>query len=427
MNAAQKTIRSQMSKILRGMGQQGFGPHQVDIQPELVEVLKASYPQSMKDYNKLRREFNQEWKNKLEEWFDKMGSDTVSYESFLAYLDHANVTHYLPTGFVGGIDRKGAWFAIHKKYGHKKIHGKPSGFMFPTVQMNPNFHPESSPWVFVAVRADGTKGNYFYTEEFVKAQRTKKFLNVRQLLDQIDEIRGKWMDIIRTDECEYNNPKFVAAVILELLHRFSARVGSEGNGTDNGTKTYGISTLRVKHFRTTDGGFILSYRGKDGVKTKHEFIAKDDTDCLIVDYLKRVKLEAFGPSEQLFTYDTKGGKRKPVRASVVNKLFAELGGEDTGCTVHKLRTYQATVLAEKLIDELYAKKKRFHNGKQAVAALAKLAEKVGKELNHVRRTKEGRQKVTGMTALKNYIDVALQRQFFEHYGVPLPTYLEKMT
>jgi hypothetical protein len=58
------------------------------------------------------------------------------------------------------------------------------------------------------------------------------------------------------------------------------------------------------------------------------------------------------------------------------------------------------------------------------------AEKVGKMLNHVRRTTAG-DKVTGVTALNSYIDASLQIMYWEELGYPLPpklaTYKSKLT
>ena len=409
MNAAQRKIQRKIDKI-ENVIPMGLG------KDNRIPWLKEKRPELFKLYNKLKRQYNQVWKDELVAFLDE--EDTAPYEDFIEHLNDSDIQHCLPTGFTGDINAERKWI-----WQGKTIKGVPSGFMFPTVKMNPaQIKPDKnvkSPWVFVALKEDGTQGNYYYTEDFVKEQRQKKFMNVKDLLGTIDDIRSRWLRLIkRFDE---NDIETVAAVILELLFQFSARIGSEGNGTDEGVKTYGISTLRRKHYRTNCRASFLTYMGKDAVKTKHIIEHVDLKHiCKILDSLSEDKK----PSDPLFTYRLKNGKRKPVRSGVVNSLFKKLGGGE--CTVHKLRTYHATALAKELLDELYAKRKVFRKAKDAVLALTKIAEKVGKKLNHVRRTKEGKQKVTGATALANYIDTQYQRQFYEHYGVAFPKYLERM-
>lgn len=379
-------------------------------------AVKERYPEGYKEYLKLRREFNAVWKQELFFYCDDRETDKVPMEEFLEYLKEQKIEHTIPSGFTGIIGVNTKWYTEDGNL----IEGVPSAVMFPTVKMNPN-RSEDSPWVFMAVKEDGTGGNYFYTRDFKKASRTKKFEKVGELLHKIDDIRESWMEEILN--FEPTNPNSVAAVILELLFQFSARIGSEGNGTKEGVKTYGICTLRKKHCRIVNGNLILSYLGKDGVKTKHVFKPKDENERWIV---KIVECLADGknPKDYLFTYRTGNEKDKPVRPNVVNKLFKELGSDS--CTVHKLRTYQATKLALELIDKLKQYRKHFHSQKDAKDALTKIAEEVGKKLNHVRRTKEGTQTITGTTALTNYIDVAAQVEFYKHYDIPFPKNLEKL-
>jgi phage-related holin len=76
---------------------------------------------------------------------------------------------------------------------------------------------------------------------------------------------------------------------------------------------------------------------------------------------------------------------------------------------------------------IYSKKKEVDSTKEAMDLLKKAATLVGKKLNHVRKSVEGEQTVTPATAIQNYIDPVSQIEFFQHYGVPLPKYLETLT
>lgn len=389
---------------------------------ELQKVFKGGVEKwkgtdEMKEYNRLQRRYGQVWKDWLGWMIADYTDGYVEYKALLNALKRDKIDHRLPTGFIGWIDRDGKWYTDN--LGKGAIDGVPSGHTFPKVEMNDKYDPETSPWVFRALREDGTVGSYFYTKNFKRQQRKSKFETVADLIDKIDAIRLSW--ILNMKVFREHDPIWVASVILELLYQFSARIGSVGNGTEEGLKTFGISTLRVKHVKV-NGTAIFRYYGKDGVKTKHILSPATITDKYAIDAI-RVLMMNKGPSDYLFTYTTKGGKRKPVRASVVNDVFRDLGAGDA--TVHKLRTYHATVLARDLIAEFKTKRKTFRNAKDCHLALVKIAEKVGKKLNHVRRTKEGT-KVTGATALANYIDVSLQKEFFDHYNVEYPKSLLRM-
>ncbi len=413
MTKLQKTIQRRIKRVFDSFNLEQHEEHS-------TEWLRENEPDSLKLVNKYRRQYNQVWKDELADW---AADGPVGYPDFLEHLDSKGIDHSLPTGFEGLIDKDRRWLTQN----HEVINGVPSGYMFPKVVMNPRYGSEKAKWVFVSVRADGSIGGHFYTVDQTKTQRKKKFEKVSDLLDNIDAMRKKWLKLIQNFDA--TRKKTVAAVILELIYTFSARVGTEGNGTSHRqvAKTYGMSTLRAKHFRMgKNGNATLSYLGKDAVKTKHMLDGGNGQERLrdkIVGILRHLAEDKM-PRDPLFTYKLKDGRFKPVRNSVVNDLFKELGGGET--TVHKLRTYHATKLANELVEEFKTKRKRFNNQKDAILALTKIAEKVGKKLNHIRRTKEGKQVVTGATALANYIDPALQVSFYEHYSIELPKSLQKL-
>jgi hypothetical protein len=76
------------------------------------------------------------------------------------------------------------------------------------------------------------------------------------------------------------------------------------------------------------------------------------------------------------------------------------------------------------MNDLLNSNKRPKTEKEALAALKKMSEAVGKALNHVRRM-AGTTKVTGTTALANYISPEVQIFFFRQLGFRIPKFLEK--
>jgi len=94
-----------------------------------------------------------------------------------------------------------------------------------------------------------------------------------------------------------------------------------------------------------------------------------------------------------------------------------------GVTVHKIRTFRGTHLFNELMEKTLEKPPK--DERKALEIFMKMGEQVGKLLNHVRTLSSGGTKVTGTTALVNYIDPAAQIHFFRTLGFRIPRFLER--
>ena len=375
-------------------------------------AAKSKFPKVYHQWQQLRKEHRASWQASLAAFVRESGNKTVPYPALMKFFAKQGIEHTMPTGFTGNIDAAGKWYSPFDEL----MTGVPSTAVFPKVRMNPNYKKGSTEYVCVAIRADGSEGGYVYTEATKKANSVKKFQKVEDFSHIIKAVRSKWVQLIMKGDPE--EPRTVAAVVLELLFMFSARVGSRP------AEHNGISSLTVAHITLQDSGFILKYLGKDKVPTRHVFKV---TDKLTQRIFEIVKILATAPDKKrkdfLFTYRLRRGNFKQVVAGVVTKVFRLCGAGSL--SVHKLRTYHATELMKGLLDKVYANRTNFKNTKEAFELLKKLAMKVGKDLNHVRRNSVGETVITPNTALANYIDVSIQVAFFQHYSLPVPKYLEK--
>lgn len=378
--------------------------------------VKAINPEGYAEYLRLRRSFNQSWRDALVAFIRKSGHEKVDYDKALEYLKLNGIEHMMPTGFKGQIDD------LSRLYTTKgvAIEGVPNAVTFPTVTMNPNYgKPDGGDWVFMARRVDGSPGPYFYTSNFKKGQAKAKFSKVAGLSTKIEGMRRKWLAKVR--QFNVSRPDDVAAVVLEILYEFAARVGSPGNGA-KGQSTYGVSTLLVKHvFSDASGNIVLRYKGKDGVATKHKLIKSDPVQKLLIQIITDLCSDK-APVERLFTYE-RGSKRVPINAAQINQLFKACGAPE-GVTVHKIRTVNGTRIFTELMAEMLDKKMP-RNEKEAMAIFTKIAEACGKRLNHIRTTASGDTKVTGATALASYVDPSVQILFWSTVNFRIPKYLEK--
>lgn len=405
----QGPIQDQLKALMKRMGKPGVTGFS---DMEEAKAAKEKYPEVYAKFQALRKMHAQSWKAALADFVKSSGRKTVPYLDLMKFFKKSGIEHSMPTGFTGNIDAAGKWYSPFDE----PLTGVPSTAVFPTVRMNPAYKKGSTEYVFVGIRSNGAESGYFYTQATKQHNTLQKFSKVQDFSHIVKSVRNKWVqNILKGD---IGDPKTIASVVLELLYEFSARIGSRPQEHN------GVSSLLVSHCTLTDTGFILKYLGKDSVPTRHVFKATDKLGQRITEI---VKLLATHPDKTrkdfLFTYSLKTGSFKPVLAGVVTKTFRQSGAGQL--SVHKLRTFHATELMKKELEKVYANRTKFKNTKEALDLLKKLALKVGKDLNHVRRNALGESTITPNTALANYVDVSLQVAYFQHYQLPVPKYLEK--
>lgn len=406
----------QTSDTLRQLVYEMVGRDDTALTLDEAKQVKELHPDLYKEYVVYRHEHNAIWKDAAVSYVRQSGHHTVPYEELISYLQANGIEHMLPTGFTGLVDDL---MKMYTRDGHS-IDGVPNAVTFPEVLMNKNYgKPGGGDFVFQAQRSGGGPGPYFYTTDYKKAAAREKFAKVADLAPKIEQMQKKWFNLVK----KFNpaDIRSVAATVLEILYEFSARVGSLGNAA-GGQSTFGVSTLLVKHVSVDSGGnIVLRYKGKDGVNTVHRLMKADPNQKFVIQAIIQM-LQGKQPKDRLFTYVKSTGRPVPVSGGQVNQLFKMFGAPE-GVTVHKIRTFRGTHLFNQLVSELFEKKTP-KDEKQAMLLFNKIAEQVGKLLNHVRRGQSGT-KVTGTTALNNYIDPSAQIAYFRQLGYRIPKYLEK--
>lgn len=378
--------------------------------------LKAKNPAVYKEYLRLRKSYNQVWKDELRNLVFKSKKQAVDFSTAFKYLSSKGIQNPLPSAFEGLIDANGALYTT----AGKKINGFPGpGF---SIQMNPDYNPKADDsYVFTTVNdATGKRSQHVYTVDYRNQATKQKFEKVQDLDKGIDTVRKKWLASMRKTD---KSLECVAATALEMMYQFSARVGSMGNAA-GGEQTFGISTLLGKHCKVDGDKITIAYIGKGGVKQVHKLQATTPEAKILVKNLKMLLADK-GPKDRVFTFIGKTGRELPMTGGLINKVFGRLGAK---ATVHKLRHVRGTRLFNELVDHNKAKifnEKKPLSEAQAVALFKQLATKVGELLGHVRGV-GSQQKVTPMTAIANYIDPGAMRTFFSKLGHRPPKFVDKL-
>ncbi len=411
----QSETRKKLTKVVKALGYKGDKL----TAEEATEARTRGFDDEKtaalyKEYLALRRDFTLVAKAFVSNYVRQSGKKTVPFKEVVKHLNAEGIEHSMSLGFTGLIDAEGNWYTVDGKL----INGVPASAIFPTVKMNTTGEGD---WVFQAVRADGTAGNYFYTKEAKTKNAMEKFQFTREFTKNVPKYRKRWQAFIKP-KLNQEDAKEVASLVIELLYMSSHRVGSTAGGNEGGSG-FGLSSILVKHVTVRDDDSILiSYKGKDSVNFKLELKPQDVFQKRIVNGIKEL-VKGKGPREPVFTYSLKNGTQRPVTAAFIGKFFGSL---TEGANIHKLRTYWGTKIFEEEVSKMYDKLKRV-DAKKAMLLIKDAATKVGKKLGHVSRdAKTGQTKVNPATSLANYIDIEAQIKFFQHWEVPLPAYLARM-
>jgi hypothetical protein len=379
----------------------------VHLSVDEAKLLKARDPAAYEKYAGLRKDHNASFKATLTNYVREADTPLVPYQEAYKAMNEAGFTHSMVPGFNGLIDDHGRWYTKEGRL----IDGAPNLATYVKVVMNDGKDPDAK-WEFKAIKADGGAA-YAYTKDFKQNQSAQKYANVADLMEKLPGIRAKWLKKLKAFNIE--DPVCVAAVVLEVLYSFAARIGSKPGR--------GAGTLQAKNVSETQQGYNLAYIGKDSIPTKHVIKRSSSVEAKwLCDAISKL-LEGKKPSDMLYTV-VKGNRQIIVPPAFVNKTFRALGAPE-GVTVHKLRTVRGTHLFRELVDA-DAKKRPPSNEKEAMLRWKDMTEQVGKLLNHKRGVGGDGEKFTGITAAGSYVDSGVQLALFERWGFRAPAILEKL-
>jgi DNA topoisomerase-1 len=160
----------------------------------------------------------------------------------------------------------------------------------------------------------------------------------------------------------------VLATIVQLLEKTLIRVGNAEYAKSN--KSFGLTTILDDHVRVKGSRVHFEFRGKSGID--HSIALDDPALARIVKKCQDL------PGQELFAYVDESGKDVDVTSNDVNAYLKEITGEDF--TAKDFRTWNATVLAAKALQEVST----FDTQAQAKKNVLRAVEDVAKRLGNTR-------------------------------------------
>jgi DNA topoisomerase-1 len=162
----------------------------------------------------------------------------------------------------------------------------------------------------------------------------------------------------------------VLAAIVRLLDMGMFRVGSAQYADRSEDPSYGLSTLRPEHVRTSGGCVILEFPGKSGVE--HANPVQDGEVCQVLRDLRRRRKG----EKRLFAYwDSAARRWREVSADEINDYLREISGEQM--SAKDFRTWHGTVKAAEELAVQGPQPTKTKRRKAVAKAMKEVAELLG--------------------------------------------------
>ena len=391
-----ESIKGDIQKLVKKMTKRS----DMDLTPE--ERKKHAGTETYKAFLKAKRELTGVYKERLQQMVRSSGKELLDVDEVRRTLAKENIVNNIPEDFVGKINENGWLYTITGK----RLKSNPGG----KVKMNPNYDPmQDNAYVLEGIPYEGANPQRYYTEDYTANKSSAKFTKVSSLIKVLPRMQKKW----RRD-MNVRGAKSIKALIVELVYLTQGRVSSTSAQTAN-ERTYGITTLQARHVTIKGNTIHIKYIGKKGVK-QHHIIRANTVHEKQVKQLLEQQLD--GRSGEDYLMEDSNGKR--ITGAMVNKYLTSIGAP-AGVTIHKFRHAKGTTHAQALLDKSpFNPDDRNYTEAEVTKWFIDQIKLVGAELGHV-----SGEKVTANTAIANYIDPNVMKQFFDKLLVRPPATVMK--
>ncbi|MET0415073.1 MAG: DNA topoisomerase IB [Actinoplanes sp.] len=222
------------------------------------------------------------------------------------------------------------------------------------------------------IQATGTdaagRKQYRYHDEWRTARDEKKFEHALDVAESLPEVRDRLRDDLTAGR-GLTRERVLAAIVL-LLDLGMFRVGGDAYAAREEDPSFGLSTLRPDHVRTSGGCVVLEYPGKSGVARTNT--VGDGEVCAVLRDLKRRRR---GEDRLFAYYDRQARRWQEIRAGAVNEYLREISGEQM--SAKDFRTWHGTVKAAAELAEIGPQETEAKRKKAVSHAMKEVADLLG--------------------------------------------------
>lgn len=216
---------------------------------------------------------------------------------------------------------------------------------------------------------DKSRKVYLYHANWNKLRNETKFFKMAAFANILPQIR-KQVDK-DLDEEEMTQRK-VLALVIRLMEETHIRIGNEIYARTN--KTYGLSTLRTRHVKTTSKNMTFKFVGKKSVP--HEVSINDQKLIKLVNQCEEI------PGWELFKYVDEDGTKHRIDSSMVNDYIHAISGDLF--SAKDFRTWAACIIFFEKLREIGYVEDEKQNAKNLLVSYDAASEGLGNTRDVVR-------------------------------------------
>lgn len=186
-------------------------------------------------------------------------------------------------------------------------------------------------------RDEKNRKQYIYHPLWSKLRNQTKFFKMSSFGKKLPKIR-KQVDI-DLDLPKMNRRK-VMALVIRLMEETHIRIGNAYYAKEN--KTYGLSTLRARHVKTSKNKMKFEFVGKKG--KEHSVTIKNKQLVKLVNQCEEI------PGWELFKFYDDDGNKQSIDSGMINEYIQEISGEQF--SAKDFRTWSASKIFFETLYEL---------------------------------------------------------------------------
>ncbi len=175
----------------------------------------------------------------------------------------------------------------------------------------------------------GGKKQYILSENWINNAKYEKYLRMKRFIRDLGHFKKK-IALPKNNVGSINKDQLIK-LLFNLLIDTHIRVGNECYAEKNGT--YGLTTMRQKHVKYSNGKYLFDFVGKSGIKHSVEVPSEWNS------YIKRLIIPGSN-NKLLFYYDSVPSNG--IESEELNDYLRSNMGSDYTCK--DFRTYSANVL-----------------------------------------------------------------------------------
>ncbi len=211
-------------------------------------------------------------------------------------------------------------------------------------------------------RDEKNRKQYIYHPEWSKIRNQTKFYKMASFGKTLPKIRRRVEEDL--DSPNMNRRK-VLALIIRLMEETHIRIGNAYYAREN--KTYGLSTLRTRHVKTSKNKMKFEFVGKKG--KEHSVTIKNKKLVKLVNQCEEL------PGWELFKFYDESGDKQIIDSGMINEYINEISGQKF--SAKDFRTWSASKIFFETLYELGYMENEKENKKNILTAFDAAATGLG--------------------------------------------------